>query len=86
MKGLNTNKIKNLNDIIDIVLGDKFIVAQRKNGIIEVYDNNFNLLSTNHFTNVEKVNANSRVLLIRKNGTVDFYDKWLNFEFSKKRA
>ena len=84
MEGLNTNKIKDLNDIIDIVLGDKFIVVHKKNGIIEVYDSSFNLLSSNHFTNVEKVNANSRVLLIRKNGTVDFYDKWLNYQFSKK--
>ncbi|MCG8322876.1 MAG: hypothetical protein MI921_25465 [Cytophagales bacterium] len=86
MRGLNTNKIKNLNDIVDIVLGDKFIVAHKKTGIIEVYDKDFNLLSTNHFTNVEKVNANSRVLLIRKNGTVDFYDKWLNYQFSKKNS
>ena len=84
MKGLNSNKIKNINDVIDIVLGDKFLVAHKKNGVIEVYDNDFNLLSSNQFTNVEKVNANSRVLLIRKNGTVDFFDKWLNFEFSKK--
>ncbi len=86
MKGLNTNGIKNMNDIIDVVLGDQFIVAHKKNGVIEVYDNGFNLISSNNFTNVEKVNANSRVLLIRKNGTVDFYDKWLNFEFSRKAS
>ena len=86
MKGLNSNKIKNINDVIDIVLGDKFIVAHKKNGVIEVYDNDFKMLSSNQFTNVEKVNANSRVLLIRKNGTVDFFDKWLNFEFSKNPA
>ena len=86
MRGLNTDKIKDLSDIIDIVLGDKFIVAHKKNGIIEVYDNDFHILSSNHFTNVEKINANSRVLLIRKNGTVDFYDKWLNYEFSKKAS
>ena len=86
MEGLSTNKINSLNDIIDIVLGDKFLVVHKKNGVIEVYDSHFNLLSTSQFTNVEKVNANSRVLLIRKNGTVDFYDKWLNFEFSKKSS
>lgn len=86
MKGLKRNSIENMNDIIDIVLGDKFIVAHKQNGVIEVYDNNFNLISANNFTNVEKVNANSRVLLIRKNGTVDFFDKWLNFKFSKKAS
>ena len=80
---MKTNKITNLSDIIDIVLGDKFIVVHKKDGIIEVYDSSFHLLSTNHFTNIEKVNANKRVLLIRKNGKVDFYDKWLNFQFSK---
>ncbi len=86
MEGLNNNTIRNMNDIIDVVLGDQFIVAHKKNGVIEVYDNSFNLISANNFTNVEKVNANSRVLLIRKNGTVDFFDKWLNFEFSKKAS
>ncbi len=80
---MKTNKITNLSDIIDIVLGDKFIVVHKKDGIIEVYDSSFHLLSTSHFTNIEKVNANKRVLLIRKNGKVDFYDKWLNFQFSK---
>ncbi|MDN5211058.1 hypothetical protein QQ020_03325 [Fulvivirgaceae bacterium BMA12] len=80
---MKTNKITDLSDIIDIVLGDKFIVVHKKDGVIEVYDSSFHLLSTNHFTNIEKVNANKRVLLIRKNGQVDFYDKWLNFQFSK---
>ncbi len=83
MSFAKTKRLRNLGDIVDIVLGDKFIVAQKENGLIEVYDAEFNLISAKTFTNVEKVNANSRVILIRKDGSVDFFDKWLNFEFSR---
>ena len=86
MDGLSIKKMKDLKDVIDIVLGDQFIVAHRTDGVVQVFDTEFNLLSECVFTNVEKVNANSRVLLIRKNGMVDFYDKWLNFQFSKRSA
>ncbi|MDN5201087.1 hypothetical protein QQ008_06935 [Fulvivirgaceae bacterium BMA10] len=81
----NTTKrcIEDLGNIVDIVLGDRFIVAQRSNGVIDVYDEDFKLLSSGVFSHIEKVNANSRVLIIRKNGSVDFYDKWLNYQFTK---
>jgi hypothetical protein len=84
---MNTlNKLKDINEIVDIVLGDEFIVAQKNDGLIEVFDAEFNLLSSNTFTNIDKINANRRVIIIRKDGIVDFYDKWLNYEFSRKIA
>ena len=77
------NNIKEVNDIIDIVRGEKFIVIHRENGRIEVYNDAFQLLSAKDFPNVNKVNANRRVILIRSDGVVDFYDQWLNYEFSR---
>lgn len=70
-------------DADSIVTGDDFIVICNKGGWVEVYDKEYNLMSTEVFLNLKSVDADQYITVTLKNGWSEVYDKWFNMKSVK---
>ncbi len=67
----------------NIVSGIDFIVICKNEGWIEVYDNEYNLISTEVFLNFKALEADEFITVTLKNGWSETYDKWFNMQSIK---
>ena len=63
-----------------VVQGEGFFVVQQKGGWIEVYDQNFNLLSSEVFLNVKRVHAAQDITICYESGWREIYCKEFNMK------
>ncbi len=66
-----------------LVSGKDFIVVCKNEGWIEVYDDEYNLISSEVFLGFKSVEADELITITLKNGWSEVYDKWFNMQSIK---
>jgi hypothetical protein len=80
---INSSNHLVLRDLKDLVMGEGFMVTINDKGFVQVYDKKFRLLAQNTFEGVGKIDANSRVIMKFNDGSISFYDRFLNLQFNR---
>lgn len=59
------------------------MVTLNDKGFVQVYDKKFRLLAQKTFEGVDKIDANSRVIMKFTDGSISFFDRFLNLQFNR---